>query len=240
VLQYLLANDVYACKINGASVFLELRTNRYFTIPPDFTAVLDTSVAGFSSLGPTVATTPVSEAEAGSLVDSLLERGILSATPSAGRVVSPPMSCMSRTISPRQRRRPRERPRASQVTNFVASIAHVRANLSLHRLLPIIEHMRALRAAAPTLRADATSEREFIGAVETFRRLRTYVYTAKDACLFDSLVLTHFLHRYGLAPTFTIGVHNRPFAAHAWVQIGNFVIDDRLEALQRYTPILVI
>ena len=147
---------------------------------------------------------------------------------------------MSRTISPRQHARPRPRLRVSQVAKFCASIAYVRANLSLHRLLPIIERLRALRAAAPALHEEACSEDEFIGTVETFRRLRTYVYTAKDACLFDSLVLTHFLHRYGLAPTFTIGVHKRPFAAHAWVQIGDFVIDDRLEALQRYTPILVI
>jgi hypothetical protein len=76
--------------------------------------------------------------------------------------------------------------------------------------------------------------------VEIFRRLRTFTYTAKDHCLLDSLILTDFLYRNGLIPTFVIGIRTKPFLAHAWVQIEDCVMDDRLESLENMTPILVV
>jgi hypothetical protein len=74
----------------------------------------------------------------------------------------------------------------------------------------------------------------------SFLWLRTWCYTAQRRCLFDSLVLSIYLTR-GMVPcTFVIGVANKPFLAHAWVQIGESVLNDTAEHVHNFKPILSI
>ncbi|HVZ34530.1 MAG TPA: lasso peptide biosynthesis B2 protein, partial [Polyangiaceae bacterium] len=60
------------------------------------------------------------------------------------------------------------------------------------------------------------------------------------ACLFDSLVLAEFLRRRGVRATLVIGISTVPFAAHACVQFGDLVLNDTVEKVQGYTPILAV
>jgi hypothetical protein len=76
--------------------------------------------------------------------------------------------------------------------------------------------------------------------VRRFRRLRTLIYTNKNQCLYDSLVLLEFLHRYGLHPTWVLGVHTRPFAAHSWLQHRSLVLNESPDLAREYTPILTV
>jgi hypothetical protein len=74
----------------------------------------------------------------------------------------------------------------------------------------------------------------------SFFKLRIWFYTADRHCLFDSLVLAVFLTRNGFPCTFVIGVSTKPFLAHSWVQIGDFVLNDTAEHVQTFTPILAV
>lgn len=76
--------------------------------------------------------------------------------------------------------------------------------------------------------------------LNSFLRLRLFFYTAHRRCLFDSLVLTAFLTKTGVPCTFVIGVSTKPFLAHAWVQIGETVLNDTAEHIQMYTPIFSV
>ena len=76
--------------------------------------------------------------------------------------------------------------------------------------------------------------------VKVFSWLRPFAYAESDACLFDSVVLTDFLFRQGIAADFLVGVRIRPFAAHSWVQAQGFALNDLPEYLAAYTPILSI
>jgi len=40
--------------------------------------------------------------------------------------------------------------------------------------------------------------------------------------------------------TFVIGVATKPFLAHSWVQIGEYVLNDTAEHAQDFKPILSI
>jgi hypothetical protein len=40
--------------------------------------------------------------------------------------------------------------------------------------------------------------------------------------------------------TFVIGVATRPFVAHAWVQIAGSVLNDTVEHVQDFAPILSV
>lgn len=73
-----------------------------------------------------------------------------------------------------------------------------------------------------------------------YRRLTPLVFTTTEFCLRDALVLTEFLALYGVYPTWVIGVRTRPFGAHSWVQYRRLLLNDALEHVETFTPILAI
>ena len=74
--------------------------------------------------------------------------------------------------------------------------------------------------------------------ISSFRQLRIWFYTAHDQCLFDSLVLSVFLTLLKVNCTFVIAVVSKPFLAHAWVQVGDMVLNDTAEHAQEFHPLL--
>ena len=72
-----------------------------------------------------------------------------------------------------------------------------------------------------------------IGAAERF-------VSSHDRCLVTSIALMHALLRGGCRASLVLGVRARPFSAHSWVQYDRTVLNDRLERVRIYTPILVI
>ena len=75
-----------------------------------------------------------------------------------------------------------------------------------------------------------------IGAFEQARLLRT----AADRCLPRSIALVTRLASAGIHSELVIGVRNEPFGAHCWAQHGAVVLNDTVEEVRRYEPILVI
>ena len=73
-----------------------------------------------------------------------------------------------------------------------------------------------------------------------FFRIRPFVYSSRDKCLYDCMVLLEFLAYFELFPTLVIGVTTFPFRAHCWLQYGPLVLTDYVEHTRAYTPILVV
>ena len=61
-----------------------------------------------------------------------------------------------------------------------------------------------------------------------------------DQCLPRSLAMAKALFRRNVPVSLVVGVALRPFAAHCWVQYGDVVLNDRVEVVRDYQPILVI
>ncbi|WP_269714832.1 lasso peptide biosynthesis B2 protein [Caulobacter sp. NIBR2454] len=59
-------------------------------------------------------------------------------------------------------------------------------------------------------------------------------------CLYRSYVLLSVLRRCGHDATLVLGFRTWPFEAHSWLQIGDLVLDDTVDRLERYTPILAV
>jgi Transglutaminase-like superfamily len=72
-----------------------------------------------------------------------------------------------------------------------------------------------------------------------FDSLRLF-YPRPYLCLFDSLALINFLARFGLYPDWVFGVQADPFEAHCWVQTGSVVLNDTVERVSAFTPIMYI
>jgi hypothetical protein len=56
--------------------------------------------------------------------------------------------------------------------------------------------------------------------------------------LLDSLVLASFLAKYRVFPHVVFGVMLGPFGGHCWAQYDALVLNDRLERVIKFTPIL--
>ncbi|HWQ85386.1 lasso peptide biosynthesis B2 protein [Brevundimonas sp.] len=59
-------------------------------------------------------------------------------------------------------------------------------------------------------------------------------------CLQRAFQIRRVLARRGIHPDWVFGVRTWPFAAHCWLQIGDLVIADTLDRVNRYTPIMVV
>lgn len=94
---------------------------------------------------------------------------------------------------------------------------------------------RALaRSACPESRGEEGAS--IIRAFEHAKLIRT----AADRCLPRSIALSLCLARRRIAAHVVLGVKLAPFAAHCWVQCSGEVLNDSLEEVQRYSPILVL
>jgi len=76
----------------------------------------------------------------------------------------------------------------------------------------------------------------FVRAFEQSRLLRT----AANRCLSRSIAIALVLAGHGVRSTVVIGVRRSPFGAHCWVQAGSAVLNDTLDEVQRFTPLLVL
>ncbi|NJO13234.1 MAG: lasso peptide biosynthesis B2 protein [Gammaproteobacteria bacterium] len=77
-------------------------------------------------------------------------------------------------------------------------------------------------------------------AARVFEALHPLVFASRNRCLFHSLALIEYLARHELYPRWVFGVQAVPFAAHCWVQQEGQVLNDTVEHVSRYTPILSI
>lgn len=111
--------------------------------------------------------------------------------------------------------------------------------LRRHSLYRICRVLRLLRSRS--LRQGlAFEDSRAIELVGLFRALRPFIYDARDRCLLHALTLTRFLGFYDLHPHWMIGVRTRPWGAHSWVQAGQLILDGRPDDVNEYTPILIV
>lgn len=76
--------------------------------------------------------------------------------------------------------------------------------------------------------------------INCFFALRPLLYSWKDQCYFEALVLSLYLQTRGHESDWVIGVKTEPFAAHCWVQCDGLVVNDTAERVGEYTAVLVV
>lgn len=62
----------------------------------------------------------------------------------------------------------------------------------------------------------------------------------QGACLFQSFLLLDLLRQRGLAADWVFAVRTWPFLAHCWVQVEDVVLNDTVDHVTSYDPILVV
>jgi Transglutaminase-like superfamily len=239
MLPLLLASDTYFCEFDHGAIFLRLRHNNYLAVDSACVSQLKIAVSGWSSCG-TAGYDVVHGRTTSSLkfVNELLELGVLTRSERDGKPATHLRIATSDSILEQYPIRAELNVTVDNLVKFMTSLAFVAFFLKTSRLKALIDRMQRVktkqRGATPAPTTDA------VVAALRFFRIRPWFYTAKDACLLDSICLTFFLLEYKLNPTFVIGVKTKPFAAHAWVQFDSHVVNDSPETVQQYSPILSV
>lgn len=103
--------------------------------------------------------------------------------------------------------------------------------------LPVLQDLRRARRRCQTQDQELSeSGKAIVRAFEQARLLRS----AADRCLARSIALAGCLTAGHEACHVVLGVTSLPFSAHCWAQKGDVVLNDTLDEVQRYTPILVV
>jgi hypothetical protein len=135
-----------------------------------------------------------------------------------------------------------ERPRAHlDWVRFSASMLQVSLALRFSSLWTLLSHVHARRmnAQARVNRQDPTNLDDLRGHMMMFQTLRPW-YPRDYRCLFDSVAAAAYLAHHGWFPALVFGVQADPFEAHCWLQEGDAVVNDALDRLEFYTPILMV
>jgi hypothetical protein len=106
--------------------------------------------------------------------------------------------------------------------------------LGLNAVLTSIERRKRRMSGVP---ADALAD--ITRTVAAFERA-SRIATALDDCLHRSVAVTTRLLSQGLRPDLVLGVRLGPFNAHCWVQYKDQLVNDRLDMVRMFTPILVV
>ena len=98
----------------------------------------------------------------------------------------------------------------------------------------ILAWARERPGRAKTMAASA----ELLAAAAIFARARVWA-PFDGACLKRSYMMLRYLRLCGHDADWVIGVRTWPFVAHCWLQVGDQVLDEDVERLAAYQPILV-
>lgn len=223
---YQLRNGLSYCEVDGHLIFLDLERDRYFSLPDNLERAFRSHLPGSSA-----------SADA----DALIRAAILIDTAEAGLPIAPVRSAVP-SRSALEHIMPAARLDALALADVVTTVVSTRLQLKWRRLDHIIDGLVAYRQRMTDRvlqMSDASHTRMLLDGMQAFRSARRFA-PIDTSCLLDSISLVRFLARRELSARIVFGVTHHPFAAHCWVQAGDWVLNDTIGDVLAYTPILDI
>lgn len=212
-----LRDGVSWCLCAERAVFLDLKRDRFFCLPPDWDAAFRSWAKG---------------GESGvSALEPLRSCGLLVPDGGDGQPPRP-----AKLIAANHDLAVDQRGKAGLGDIVTAVLAQHRASKRLRHLS--LQTILASRGAPRTMSAG--------DAIEVARRLAGafsaagLVLRTADRCLPRAIAMRDQCHRAGIAPALVFGVRLHPFAAHCWVQLDDAVLVGNLEQVRLFIPILAV
>jgi hypothetical protein len=235
-----LSHHAYVCQLHSTIIVLDLAHDRYLGLNGPTVHTLAAIVPGWPKLqGEEQLEEGRQPVETSRSIGQLIAQGVLTPHKANGKAATPPQ-IESRTASialipnvPRNRQI-----RCGDVVNFLCSCL---STIWLLRCRSLQKAVEAIAVRKANLGVEPDFDAVLAGdLVAIFRRLRSFTFNAHRRCLFHALVLVSFLSRNGVYPHFVMGVKVEPWAAHSWVQSGEYVLDGTPEQVRFFAPILVV
>ena len=226
---YSIPDHVYLYLDDACAVWLDVRKDEYIGQPREALHGLQGWVKDWPADAPTE--TPIPD-PAGTLRE-LEQRGLITSGDAAkgaivAKIPEPKFDFVDETESTRVR--PRQ-----ILSTFLAYRKAKRALSSLEGAIARVRRLKQRPHSPPNIKIS-----DLKAHMKAFMRVRRGLYDVKQNCLLDSLCTVEFLASLGVYPNFVIGIQTNPFAAHAWAQDGEYVLNDYALRVSYYSPILVI
>ena len=236
---YYLSAHAYLCEFEDGAIILDVKSGSYLGIDAEHLQDLRARISNWPDSGRGErATERTKGVKSDSIFDDLLLRGILTDHISLRRSMRVQKCSSALTVTENRQalRKVSLRQTVQFLVAFLVATRHHKRGLAhllewLHQRQYIIHRDR---------RAAAAMENNAAERLASFMKLRIWCYTASRRCLFDSLALSIYMTRAAVPCTLVVGVITKPFRAHAWVQIGDLVLNDTAEHVQQFSPILAI
>jgi hypothetical protein len=217
---FMLRPELSFCHVSERVLFLDTQRDRYFCLSPGPEAAFVRLVAG----------SDLSAADL-SAVERLRAGGLLHDTElvAAPQPCRPPPEPMGSLLDEFGKARPR------QVAAALTALVWSRIALKLVGLGQVLRDLERCKAIGtmpwPMIDLLATA---------TAFQQATLLASPLDQCLIRSLAIARRLAACGIRPDLVIGVKLQPFAAHCWVQHETMLVNDRIDVVRDFTPILVV
>lgn len=232
--RYFLAKYMYMCLIDGQIAILDLRRDKYLALDSDASSLLHPHIGFLTSQGGLLPNGR--EPRLYDALSRLSANGILCSTQSG-----PSMAATRRPLyRPEDEIRPqppyREHVGTHHVLRYISSVLNAKLALRTRSLFRIVLSEQRKISSRASVRATFDAAR-VSRLCSVYSQLRV-IATGPRQCLFDSLALKLFLAKYGVFPDWIFGVRLNPFAAHCWLQHGDILVNDSLDSVRQFTPIM--
>lgn len=203
----------YWCRTGDGFIFLDLASDRYFTLEPS-------AADRFSLI--------VHRGQEAADEDWLAARGLHNLARPVDQIFPEAIAPTSSYLdSPGA-----EKASAVDTIRAIYALALARRHVRKLRLGQIL-------STIPPIEPLPAEDQRSAGrsAAAAFKRARRY-FSGVDECLGRGVAMRRVLAGKGCDARLVVGV-TLPFAAHCWVQLGSAVLTDPLDVVLPYTPILI-
>jgi hypothetical protein len=219
---FLLRHGLFYCTVRDRTIFLDVTENRYFGLSSELDSMFRHIAAGEMP--------PAADAVA---AERLVELAILIRADGDHQALQPanvpaPATSLIDTIS--------SCPSPLQAFGYLAQEFVEIMRLRWHPFEETIGTLRFRASARSVTPGQLDIARHVVAAARRVRSLRT----AHDRCLPRSIAMFRLMGSRGFWPSLVIGIGDSAFTAHCWLQQGDVVLNDEVDVVRCYTPILVI
>lgn len=220
---YALPDHLSFCEVDGRTIFLDLRGDRYVELDPDTRSILRQC-----SDADAIARADAPQA------DRLQRLGLIIPSEKPAKLQAVAATVPTRSLRDEPIRA--SGPALLLVPEILVLLRGSRRTLKRGGLEAAVNEVRRRHAA---LTEGSGSEDETAAAARRFRAARRLI-PIRPNCLLDSLALSRFLARRGLPAALVFGVKLDPFAAHCWLQTADAIVNDGADSITPFTPILAV
>lgn len=225
---YQLADSIHACRFQSGTVLLDLEADRYFYV----------GGPGHEALQVALSERAANVLQALS-IEKLVDRGFLAAAASrSARTVTVEIerndgACLAGRV-------PARFVAPAQFALALWHIAVAMRDVRRRALRDIVTDLRDAKARIGIHGARRLDDVASISGIAGAARATDLLFGANRGCLPRSVGAMRAMMAHGFAPTMVIGVVDRPFKAHCWVEIDAFTVTDAPDHVATFRPILTI
>lgn len=233
---YHLPPHVFACLTGQQCVFLDLKRDQYFSVPRRLMEELTPWIRNcrLSSVVPRPEAPPSGAATI--LASELLAADVLREGPMTPRDMENAACPVKRDLES-MTVADRDAKHRDHIWRITLSLLYADCALRTFPIWRIIDAVSKRKQFRPTIGPVDCNKAAYL--TEIFLRYRS-LFPRNYLCLFDSLALIRFLSQFDLYPDWVFGVQVEPFCAHCWVQVDSIVLNDYLDNVCDYTPIMTV